>query len=156
MRRKETAYLTALGVGLALLLSPLFYANYRRVRLILWGEPSTATIVRLHDTGDRYREHPEVEMTVELESDDGVPYWVTVRRAVPHDQRARYEVGAELDVQVDPNDPQVVGITGVHDTTVAQTPSRTAGPATARTTRVRRHRGRLKHATPRRRSRSRS
>ncbi|MEZ4335272.1 MAG: hypothetical protein R3B82_01475 [Sandaracinaceae bacterium] len=125
-KRKETIALTALAVGLLGVSSPLLYANYERVRLLLWGDDATGTIVEVRDTGRHYREHPELEVTLELQRASGETYEVTVERAVPATQRARYEVGAEVDVQVDPSDDTTVRIARVHPEDPAQVAQRAA------------------------------
>lgn len=140
--------LSGLAVALLLGSSPLLYANYQRVRLLLWGEGATGTIVEVRATGDHYREHPELEVVVEVERPSGEAYEVTVERAVPATQRALYAVGAEVDLQVDPSDEASVRIAGVHPAEPAQVASTARRRATRGVRRRARRRGPPKAARP--------
>lgn len=149
-KRKETIALTALAVALIGVSSPLLYANYHRARLLLWGDDATGTIVEVRETGERYREHPELEVTLEIERAPGESYEVTVERAVPASQRALYEVGASVDLQVDPSDETDVRIARIHPedpSLVAARAHQRARASRGRRTRVRR-RGPPKTARP--------
>ncbi|MFO7564007.1 MAG: DUF3592 domain-containing protein [Enhygromyxa sp.] len=81
--------------------------------LIATGTPASAKVVRVTDTGNRYNHNPEVALTLVVEIEGSEPYQAEVKQVLSPVEIAAYQVGAELEVRYDPQDPQKLAIVGV-------------------------------------------
>jgi hypothetical protein len=104
-------YLTAaiLGVlSLGLLLWARRWARgyHEAQRLRTQGVPGQAGIVSMRQTGVYLNEQPQVELTLQVETEMHGPYQVTVREYVPLMMLGALSSGRPLPVKVDPADPQ--------------------------------------------------
>ena len=74
------------------------------------GTPGRATITGFTDTGVLVQFNPQVVVDLTVAAGGGAPYDVRLTTTVPPAQLARLEAGADLDVRVDPAEPQHVAI----------------------------------------------
>ncbi|MCP4229470.1 MAG: hypothetical protein GY771_04905 [bacterium] len=87
-------------------------AETRRIRKE--GRPAKAVVVAIAESDVGENDLPDgfENMTLTLEIDDGVrsPYLVSIESIVPYSVTAQYQPGAEINVKVDNDDPEIVAI----------------------------------------------
>lgn len=107
----------------------LYFAVYRELRgrgvlpgqkkLLTSGVPARATVVQAHATGSYFgtkgntHQLEEVALVLDVSPPDGPTYLVKTTRAVPTaGLSSPFAIGRELDVMVDPSNPDKIAIVG--------------------------------------------
>jgi len=112
-RYVETVVWSTVALALTAFAGPVLYGKLHHVFLLETGQSATATIMQLHDTGHRYNDHPEMRILLQLRGEAGDAYQISVDHVPPPFDRPGYEVGAVLDVRVDPEDRNEIAIAGL-------------------------------------------
>ncbi|MEM7156750.1 MAG: DUF3592 domain-containing protein [Myxococcota bacterium] len=99
-----------------------FCAAERAKKLRATGQPATATIVELVDTGNRYNRNPEIKLTLEVVPKEGEAYRAIVYEVFDAIQLQTYVRGAKLDIRYDAEDPGEIAIVGILDESGAPPP----------------------------------
>jgi hypothetical protein len=88
------------------ILRPLFRAN----AILKTGEPATALIKGVRDTGVTINNAPQVELALEVRSKFKPPYEAKVKTLVSRINPNLFQPGMTVAIKVDPKDPQAVAI----------------------------------------------
>lgn len=74
------------------------------------GNPATAVILSMAETGTTVNEHPMVEFELEITPTDGEPYMATVKQVMPRLMLGTVRPGISIGVRVMPDDPSKVAL----------------------------------------------
>jgi hypothetical protein len=100
------AILAVLSLGLLLWARRWARGYHEAQRLRTQGVPGQASIVSMRQTGVYLNEQPQVELTLQVQTEMHASYQVTVREYVPLMMLGVLSSGRPLPVKVDPADPQ--------------------------------------------------
>lgn len=105
-------YLVYLAAALALAYGggSLIWDSVRNHQLRANGLPAKATVVSITDTRSRVNGNPVVELRLNVVSGAGVAYPANLRTAISPVDLPRYQPGMNVDVLVDRDDPQRIGL----------------------------------------------
>jgi hypothetical protein len=81
-------------------------------KLLAEGEPATAKVLELHQTGMMINNNPQVRMVVDVTRDGGEPYRAQIVQVVDFLAIPRVQPGCALKVRVDRGDPQKMAVEG--------------------------------------------
>lgn len=81
-------------------------------RLLQSGEPATATIVELRDTGVSVNDNPQVELVLDVLPTSRPPFRATTRTMISRLQTSQVQPGMQVLVKFDTNDPSKVALAG--------------------------------------------
>jgi hypothetical protein len=70
------------------------------------GVQGKARVAELNDTGMLVNHNPRVRLTLEIRIENRSPYRIQKTEIIPLIRISQVQVGGEIDVLVDPNDPQ--------------------------------------------------
>ena len=83
------------------------FVKQRRINdLMETGKQGKAIILKLEDTGTRINDNPRVKMLLEMHFEGYQPYQVWKKITLPLIRMSQVQVGQEVAVLADPNDPQ--------------------------------------------------
>jgi hypothetical protein len=80
--------------------------------LLQTGEPATAVIVELHDTGVTVDDNPQVELVLDVLPAGRLPFRATARTLISRLQTSQVQPGMQVLVKFDPNDLGNVALAG--------------------------------------------
>jgi len=92
---------------------PIFKGFSDDNKLLETGIPAQATILDSWDTGITLNNSPKVGMLLEVKPKNKPKYQVKVSKFVSRLQTNYYNVGTQLSVRVDPNNPKKVAIESI-------------------------------------------
>lgn len=92
-------------------LGPMVLDGLRSHRLKANGLPAKATVLSITDTRSRVNGNPVVDLSLSVES-GGAAYTAGLRAAISPVDLPRYQPGQTVDILVDRNDRQHVGLPG--------------------------------------------
>lgn len=108
-----TLIIVALVVGsLALAFGPELLRARKRDALLREGQPASATIVRLVETGNVYNDQPEVRVILLVQPPDGQAYQAEVVEVQSAVALQAFQIGNEVAVKYDPAAPHEVALAG--------------------------------------------
>lgn len=108
-----TLIILALVLGsLAFAFGPELLRSRKRDALLRDGQPATATIVRIVETGNVYNDQPEVRVTLVVQPSDGQPFQAEVVQVLSAVELLSFQIGNEVAVRYDPNAPSDVALAG--------------------------------------------
>ena len=81
-----------------------------RQRLLQMGTPAQGQIMAVQQTGTYLNNQPEVMIQVQVFPPNGHPYMAQVRQFVSMFEIPQYQVGAQVHVRIDPQNPSHVAI----------------------------------------------
>jgi hypothetical protein len=81
-------------------------------RLLQSGEPATATIVELRDTGVSVNDNPQVELVLDVLPTGRPPFRATTRTMISRLQTSQVQPGMQVLVKFDTNDTNKVALAG--------------------------------------------
>lgn len=90
-----------------------FYPEFRQDELRRTGIPTDAVITGIRDTGDRFNDQPQVELSVEVRPRGRAPYHAAVTMIISPVYLPQFQPGARVTVRVDPEDPQRLAVESV-------------------------------------------
>jgi uncharacterized protein DUF3592 len=99
-------FIAVFGSVFFFFLKPLFRAN----AILKTGEPATAFIKSVRDTGVTINQAPQVELLLEVRTKFKPPYEAKVKTLVSRIQPNFYQPGMTVAVKYDPKDPTAVAI----------------------------------------------
>lgn len=88
----------------------LIWDSVRNQRLRANGLPAKATVVAITDTRSRVNGNPVVELQLSVVSGADAAYPASLRSAISPVDLPRYQPGMSVDVLVDRDDPQRIGL----------------------------------------------
>ncbi len=91
---------------------PIMKPMFEAARLMKSGEPATATILSLQDTGVTVNENPQIKMTLEVRRKGYPKYQAEAKSIISRLQTSMYQPGMEVSVMVDQADPMKVAVVG--------------------------------------------
>jgi len=100
-----------LGI-LALTVGPWAWKGWRELQVLKHGTDATAKLLKIEDTGDRYNDNPVVQLSVEVYPEGREPYRATIETALSAVDLKNYNVGEQIRVRYDPEDPKQVALVG--------------------------------------------
>ena len=100
-----------LGI-LALTIGPWAWKGWREHQILNNGTDATAKLLKIVDTGDRFNDNPVVQLSVEVQPEGRGPYRATIETALSAVDLKHYEVGEQIRVRYDPEDPKQVVLVG--------------------------------------------
>lgn len=98
----------------ALVFGPVMCSTIQDDNLRKRGTPATAVLIELEDTGNRFNDNPEVEVTMDVTLPTGSQYRITMTRVLSVVDLAQFRVGDTLDVKYDKTDSTRVANIGRH------------------------------------------
>ena len=99
--------------GIAIPLYFFFYPEYQRNQLLNTGIPAEGTILRLEDTGNRFNDHPQVKLWLEVRP-QGVPaFETTTKMIISPVYLPQFQPGAIVQLRYDPDDNTKVAIESI-------------------------------------------
>lgn len=102
-------------IFVGLMLGPVWFAEIEQDNILARGEPATARIIRLTDTGNRYNDNPEVEIELEVKRSNGSVYRTSYTDIISVVDIANYRAGSEVEIKIDRADSLSVTIVGPRD-----------------------------------------
>jgi hypothetical protein len=111
-RRRVYEYVVYLVAALALAYGAgsLIWDSVRERRLRDNGLPAKATVVSISDTRSRVNGNPVVELQLNVVPSTGAPYPANLRGPISTVDLPRVQPGMTVDVVVDRDDPQHIGL----------------------------------------------
>jgi len=82
-------------------------------QLLATGETAQATILQMSDTGMRINDNPRVSLLLEVRPANRPAYQVEVKQVISMLQASQYQPGQQLEVKIDPANPQHVVIAAI-------------------------------------------
>ncbi len=79
-------------------------------RILATGHPAQGRIMAAQQTGTLVNNNPQVIFTIQVIPQGGQAYQTQLTKIVPLFEMARYQVGANVDLRVDPANPMKVAI----------------------------------------------
>lgn len=106
------------GIATLLLMAAVAYVGYRiffrpaliALNIIDEGEPATAVIVKVWETGRTVEKNPRIGLRLEVFPPERVPYEVEIKQNVAKSDLMRYKEGRTLKVKLDPRNPKNVAV----------------------------------------------
>ena len=93
-------------------LSKMASANKEAARVLSIGTPAVGQVVAAQQTGTYVNNNPQIRLHINVTPHGGVPYQVQVTKIVSMFEIPQYQIGAQLDVRIDPSNPANVAIAG--------------------------------------------
>ncbi|MEM6293198.1 MAG: DUF3592 domain-containing protein [Myxococcota bacterium] len=101
------------SVGFAVrIFSNLANASKEAARVLSIGQPAVGQVLSAMQTGTYVNNNPQIRLTICVTPHGGTPYQVNTTKVVSMFEIPQYQVGAQLDVRVDPANPSKVAIAG--------------------------------------------
>lgn len=79
-------------------------------RLMQFGAPAQGVIVAAQQTGTYVNNNPQVQFLVQVTPHGGAPYQTQLVKIVPMFEMAQYQVGTQVGVRFDPQNPMKIAI----------------------------------------------
>ncbi|NVB42445.1 hypothetical protein G6O69_31770 [Pseudenhygromyxa sp. WMMC2535] len=96
-------------------INPSLQTERLHERLVEEGVPATATITRVQETGTVVNKQPEVQVSVEVQPEDGPAFASQSTWVFSVSDTQSYSAGTKVKVFYDPEDRRAVAIVGVAD-----------------------------------------
>ena len=87
-------------------------ANKEAARILSTGQPATGQIASVQQTGTYVNNNPQVSLLINVTPQQGAPYQAQLTKIVSMFEIPQYQVGAALDLRVDPANPMSIAIAG--------------------------------------------
>lgn len=97
-------------------------ANKEAARVLSVGQPAVGQVVAAQQTGTYVNNNPQISLRINVTPHGGAPYQVQMTKIVGMLEIPQYQIGAHLDVRVDPANPSNVAIAGPLQPVSAQQP----------------------------------
>ena len=99
-------------------LKPVFAQS----KILKAGEPATATILEVSDTGMTINENPVVKLKLKVQRKSGSPYEAEAKTLISRLQVGSFQPGQKLNVKVDPEHPENIAVDGAGSSEEVITP----------------------------------
>ncbi len=93
-------------------LTKMANASKAAARVLSSGTPAVAQVLAANQTGTYVNNNPQIVLTLNVTPHGGTPYQAHVTKVVSMFEIPQYQVGAQLDVRVDPANPANVAVAG--------------------------------------------
>lgn len=93
-------------------LSKMASASKEAARVLSIGQPAVGQVVSAQQTGTYVNNNPQIRLQINVTPHGGAPYQVQVTKVVSMFEIPQYQIGAQLDVRIDPANPANVAIAG--------------------------------------------
>lgn len=97
---------------LAVTVGPWAYQGWREQQILEHGTEATAELLKIIDTGNRSNDNPVVQLSVEVHPEGRGPFRASIETVLSVVDLKNYEVGGQIRVRYDPEDPSQVVLVG--------------------------------------------
>jgi len=94
----------------ALVYGPAYLRHRQEARIRAEGQPATAVVVRLEDTGNRRNSMPEMIIHMQVSAEGRPPWEASLRRVVSMVDLAAFSPGRTFAVRYDPARPERIAL----------------------------------------------
>ena len=106
------------GIATLALFGVLAYIGYRiffrpaliALNVIKVGEPATAVILKMWETGRTIEQNPRIGLKLEVFPPERIPYEVEIKQNVPKSDLSNFKEGRTLKVKLDPRNPKNIAV----------------------------------------------
>ncbi len=106
------------GIAAFVLFAVVAYIGYRiffrpaliALNLIHEGEPATAVILKVWETGRTVEQNPRIGLKLEIFPPERIPYEVEIKQNVSKSDLSLFKEGRTLKVRLDPRNPKNIAV----------------------------------------------
>ncbi|MFN3940100.1 MAG: hypothetical protein ACK4IY_05905, partial [Chitinophagales bacterium] len=74
------------------------------------GEPATAVILKVWETGRTVEQNPRIGLKLEVYPPERIPFEVEIKQNVAKEELAKFKEGRTLKVKLDPKNPKNIAV----------------------------------------------